>query len=58
MPLVLFVGDMEQLFQLIQTIQNMEKEWAELKELGDAYRKLEAECIEKSKIWKTLKKTT
>ena len=36
----------------------MEKEWAELKELGDAYRKLEAECKEKSKVWKTLKKTT
>ena len=35
----------------------MEKEWAELKEIGDAYRKLEAECVEKSRMWKTLKKT-
>ena len=35
----------------------LEQEWEELKQIGDAYRKLEAECVEKSKIWKTLKKT-
>ena len=34
----------------------LEKEWEELKRLGDAYRKLEAECKEKSKVWNTLKK--
>lgn len=35
----------------------IEAEWEQLKLLGDAYRKLEAECVEKSKMWKTLKKT-
>lgn len=34
----------------------LEKEWEELKRLGDEYRKLEAECKEKSKMWNTLKK--
>lgn len=34
----------------------MEKEWEELKALGDAYRALEKECIDKSKVWNILKK--
>jgi hypothetical protein len=34
----------------------MEAEWQELKDLGDAYRKLEAEITEKMKAWDILKK--
>ena len=35
----------------------MEAEWAELKELGDAYRELEQRCLEKSRVWAILNKT-
>jgi hypothetical protein len=34
----------------------LEKEWNELKKLGDAYRKLEADLKEKAKMWKALNK--
>jgi hypothetical protein len=34
----------------------LEKEWAQLKELGDKYREVEADLIEKAKIWKALNK--
>lgn len=33
----------------------LEKEWAQLKELGDQYRKLEAELKEKGDMWAKLK---
>lgn len=35
----------------------LEKEWDELKALGEQYRKLESELAEKSKMWAALKKT-
>lgn len=34
----------------------LEDKWGELKELGDKYRALEAEIIEKQKIWDILNK--
>jgi hypothetical protein len=34
----------------------LEDKWGELKELGDKYRALEAEIIEKQKMWDTLTK--
>jgi hypothetical protein len=34
----------------------LEAEWDELRELGQAYRKLEAELLEKNKMWEALKK--
>ena len=34
----------------------LEAEWDELRELGEQYRKLEAQFAEKSKVWSTLKK--
>jgi len=34
----------------------LEERWEELKQLGDQYRKLEAEIIEKEKIWHILEK--
>lgn len=55
----------QSLLQTLQTIEerlnvlrpntDLEAEWDQLKELGDQYRKLEAEFKEKSKMWNTLK---
>jgi len=36
--------------------QQLEEKWEELKKLGDAYRALEKDILEKEQIWNTLKK--
>ena len=36
--------------------EKLEAKWEELKKLGDAYRALEKDILEKEKIWATLKK--
>lgn len=36
----------------------IEAEWDQLRELGDQYRKLEAELLEKQRAWDILRKTT
>jgi hypothetical protein len=36
--------------------EKLEAKWEELKKLGDAYRALEKDIIEKEQIWETLKK--
>ena len=36
--------------------EKLEEKWEELKKLGDAYRALEKDILEKEKIWDTLKK--
>ena len=36
----------------------LEAEWDQLREIGDQYRRLEAELIEKQRAWEILKKTT
>ena len=56
----------ESLMETLRSIQDrlnmlrpnleLEAEWDQLKELGDQYRKLEAEFKEKSKMWNVLKK--
>ena len=33
----------------------LEKEWDDLKKLGDRYRKLEKKCKEKAEVWNKLK---
>jgi hypothetical protein len=33
----------------------LEKEWDELRRLGERYRKLEKKCQEKAEVWKKLK---
>ncbi len=35
--------------------QNLEKEWQELKTLGDQYRQLEKTLLEKKQMWESLK---
>ena len=56
----------ESLMETLRSIQDrlnmlrpnteLEAEWDQLRELGERYRKLEAEFKEKSKMWDTLKK--
>lgn len=45
----------EQRLALLEPNAEMEKEWDELRELGERYRALEKQCQEKSKMWKKLK---
>jgi hypothetical protein len=46
---------LEERLNILVPNTSLEKEWDELKELGDKYRKLEAELKEKSKMWAKLK---
>jgi len=47
----------EERLAILQPNLEIEKEWEELKQLGDQYRKLEADIKEKMVVWDTLKKT-
>ena len=49
---------LEERLNILVPNPELEKEWAELKKLGDAYRKLEANLIEKTHMWKVLQKTS
>lgn len=46
----------EQRLAILRPNTELEERWEKLKELGDAYRALEKDIIEKEKIWDTLKK--
>lgn len=46
----------EQRLAILHPNEKLESKWEELKKLGDAYRALEKDIIEKEKIWDTLKK--
>lgn len=48
---------LEERLNILVPNPELEKEWEELKVLGDQYRKLEADLKEKTKMWKALKKT-
>ena len=48
---------LEERLNILVPNSELEKEWNELKELGDKYRRLEAELEEKAKMWTALKKT-
>lgn len=45
----------QQRLALLQPNPALETEWDQLRELGNAYRKLEVELLEKQKMWDTLK---
>lgn len=47
----------EERLAILRPNPEIEKEWLELKQLGDQYRKLEADIKEKMSVWDTLKKT-
>jgi hypothetical protein len=47
---------LEERLNMMVPSPELEKEWHELKKLGDAYRKLEGDLKEKAKMWKALNK--
>jgi hypothetical protein len=49
------LAKIEERLAILKPNAALEKDWEELKELGDAYRKLEAEITEKMKTWDILK---
>ena len=51
-----FINKIEQRLALLTPNPNLEKEWNELKELGDRYRELEKHITEKMKTWDILKR--
>ena len=53
--LVRWMEAMEERMNWMQPNVELEKEWDDLKKLGDRYRKLEQKCREKSEVWKQLK---
>jgi hypothetical protein len=46
----------EQRLNILKPNEELESEWAELKALGDAYRKLEADINAKMKTWNAIAK--
>jgi hypothetical protein len=46
----------EERLAILHPNEKLEEKWDELKELGKRYKELEAEIIEKEKIWAILKK--
>ena len=46
----------EQRLNILTPNPDMEKEWDQLRRLGERYRKLEKKCQEKSQMWNALKK--
>ena len=53
--LVKWMQAMEERMNWMQPNVELEKEWDDLKKLGDRYRKLEQKCREKADMWKKLK---
>lgn len=53
--LVKWMQAMEERINWMQPNVELEKEWDDLKKLGDRYRKLEQKCKEKADVWKKLK---
>jgi len=51
-----FMEDINRRLGLMVPNPKLEKDFEQLKELRDRYEALEKECIEKSKVWETLKK--
>lgn len=51
-----FMNKVEERMNILQPNPELEEQWEELKKIGDAYRELEKELLEKSKMWEALKK--
>ena len=54
--LMTMLRNIEQRLNILKPKPALESEWAELKVLGDAYRKLEAEIQAKMKTWNAIAK--
>lgn len=50
-----FMAKVEEKLNILHPNPDLEDRWNELAELGKQYRKLEAEILEKEKMWKILK---
>lgn len=51
-----WMAKVEERLNILTPNPELEKEWDELRRLGERYRKLEKKCKEKSEMWKQLKK--
>lgn len=51
-----FIEQVSLRLNILTVNKELEKQWDELKVLGEAYRACEAECIEKAKVWAILSK--
>jgi hypothetical protein len=51
------IANIEERLAILHPNPELEKEWEDLKRLGDQYRTLEAEIKEKMKVWDILKRT-
>lgn len=54
--LIDMLDKIEERLAILHPNEKLEEKWEELKKLGEAYRALEKDIIEKEKIWETLKK--
>ena len=52
------IRSLEERLNILVPNPELEKEWAELKSLGEKYRKLEADLTEKARMWQALQKTS
>lgn len=50
------LSKIEERLAIIHPNEKLEEKWEQLKELGKQYRELEADIIEKEKIWNILRK--
>lgn len=51
-----WMAKVEERLNILTPNPELEKEWDELRRLGERYRKLEKKCQEKAEMWKQLKK--
>ena len=50
------LSKIEERLAILHPNEMLESRWTQLKELGEQYRKLEQEILEKEQVWKILKK--
>lgn len=48
------IDSIEKRLRILRPNPELEEQWEQLRELGDAYRKLEAELEEKQRMWEAL----
>lgn len=51
-----FMSDVSKRLAIMVPDPRLEQEWEELRELGDRYRALEKECLDKAKVWGILER--
>jgi hypothetical protein len=51
-----FMDSVEKRLGILHPNKKLESEWEELKELGERYRELEKEILERTRVWDILKK--